>query len=166
MAANVVGLVYIAAYSPDEGESPADMDARYPATDLRDHLVSLPNPAPGREEGVDLSVAPDAFLPVFAAGLDAGTAEVLAVSQRSFADAAYTQPAIAAAWKTRPSWGIVATADRTVQPDVERFGYERGQFRAVIEVDGPHLLMQTHPEAVVDVIETAARETEGTTGVD
>ncbi len=154
-AENVVGLVYVAAYVPDEGESPADLDARYPATDLRDHLRTLPNPAPGRVEGVDLSVAPDAFLPVFAAGLDQRTAEVLAVSQRSFADAAYTEAASTAAWKATPSWGLVATADRTVNPDVQRFGYERAGFTQIIEVDSPHLMMLTHPTDVVTVIEAA-----------
>jgi len=154
-AENVVGLVYIAAYAPDEGESPADLDARYPATILRDHLVTLPNPVPGKEDGVDLSVAPDAFLPVFAAGLDARTAEVLAVSQRSFADAAYTEAASTAAWKTTPSWGIVATADKTVQPDVQRFGYERAGFTQIVELEAPHLVMQTHPTAVVEIIEAA-----------
>jgi len=159
-ADNVVGLVYLAAYAPDAGESPADMDARYPATDLRDHLVALPNPTPDREDGVDLSVAPDAFLPVFAAGLDPRTAEVLAASQRSFADAAYTQAASTAAWRLKPSWGVVATADRTVQPDVQRFGYGRAGAR-IVEVDAPHLVMQTHPADVVQIIETAAAEASG-----
>jgi len=156
-AENVVGLVYVAAYVPDEAESPADLDARYPATDLRDHLVVLPNPTPGRADGVDLSVEPSAFLPVFAAGLDLRTAEVLAVSQRSFADEAYTGAASAAAWKDTPSWGIVATADKTVQPDVQRYGYERAGFKQIVDVDAPHLVMQTHPEAVVDLIETAVQ---------
>lgn len=157
-AENVVGLVFVAAYAPDEGESPADMDARYPATDLRDHLVTLPNPTPGRQDGVDLSVAPDAFLPVFAAGLDPRIAEVLAVSQRSFADAAYTEAASTAAWKRTPSWGLVSTADRTVQPDVQRFGYRRAGTH-IVEIDGPHLAMQTHPRDVVSLIETALSAT-------
>src|SRR5206468_12383369 len=74
-ADNVVALVYVAGYVPDQGESPADLDGRYPATDLRDHLVTAPYPIPGREDGTDLSVAPDAFLPVFAAGMDPRAAE-------------------------------------------------------------------------------------------
>lgn len=155
VAENVVGLVYIAAYAPDEGESPADMDVRYPATELRDHVRTLPNPTPGREDGLDLSVAPDAFLPVFAAGLEPSTAEVLAVSQRSFADAAYTEAASAAAWKHTPSWGVVATADRTVQPDLQRDGYRRAGFAGIVEIDAPHLAMQTHPADIVQLIETA-----------
>jgi pimeloyl-ACP methyl ester carboxylesterase len=154
-AENVVGLVYLAAYAPDEGESPADLDARYPATDLRDHIVTLPNPAPGFEERIDLSVDPDAFLPVFAAGLDPRTAEVLAVSQRAFADTAYTEAAPTAAWHSTPSWGIIATADHTVQPDVQRYGYERAGFKQIVELDAPHLVMQTHPADVVRLIETA-----------
>ncbi|WP_267419240.1 MULTISPECIES: alpha/beta fold hydrolase [unclassified Curtobacterium] len=163
VAENVVGLVYVAAYTPDEGESPADMDARFPATSLRDHLVSLPTTDPANDQDVDLSVAPDAFLPVFAAGMDEETAAVLAVSQRPFAVAAYTEAASAAAWKVKPSWGIVATADQTVQPEVERTGYQRAGFREVIEVDGPHLLMHTHPADVVRVVVRALSETAGHT---
>ncbi|MGN7222888.1 alpha/beta fold hydrolase [Curtobacterium flaccumfaciens] len=160
VAENVVGLVYVAAYAPAVGESAADMDGRSQASDLRDHLVTLPNPTPGREDGVDLSVAPDAFGPVFAAGLDPSIAEVLAVSQRSFADEAYTEAAAEAAWSIKPSWGIVATADKTVQPDVQRDGYTRAGFRQIVEVDGPHLLMQTHADEVVGVVLAAVKETE------
>ncbi|QEW01925.1 alpha/beta fold hydrolase [Microbacterium lushaniae] len=159
-AENVVGLVYIAGYVPDEGESAADMGARYPDSDLPAHILTLPNPVPGREDGVDLSVDPEWFLPVFAAGLDPRTAEVLAVSQRSFADAALTGKATAAAWKTKPSWGLLATADKTINPDVERFGYERAGTQ-VVEVEAPHLAMLTHPTEVVELIETAAGAVSG-----
>ncbi|MGW4587739.1 hypothetical protein [Amycolatopsis thermoflava] len=60
-----------------------------------------------------------------AAGVDEDLARVLAVSQRPPAAAAFGEPASAAAWRTRPSWGVVSTLDRTINPDVERFGYQR-----------------------------------------
>lgn len=160
-AENVVGLVYVAGYVPDEGESPADLDGRFPPTDLRDHLVTVPYPVPGGEDGTDLAVAPEAFLPVFAAGMDPRLAEVLAVSQRPFAAEAYNGTASVAAWKTTPAWGVVATADRTIDPRTERFGYERAGFRGVVELDAPHLAMQTHPDAVVELIQTAVAEVSG-----
>jgi pimeloyl-ACP methyl ester carboxylesterase len=68
---------------------------------------------------------------------------------------AFGEPASAAAWKTKPAWGIVSSADHTINPDVERFGYKRAGFRAVVEIDGPHLVMQTHPDDVVAVITDA-----------
>ena len=159
MADNVVGLVYVAGYVPDEGESAATLDGKYPASDLRDHLVALPYTTTDGKDDVDLTVEAGAFLPVFAAGLDARLAEVLAVSQRAFAGAAYNAPASVTAWKSKPCWGIVAADDHTIQPETERFGYERAKFRSVVEINAPHLAMQTHPKDVADVIETAVRET-------
>ena len=60
-----------------------------------------------------------------------------------------------AAWKTKPGWGIVSSADRTINPDVERFGYQRAGLRSVVEIDGPHLVMRTHPDEVVAVLTEA-----------
>ena len=60
---------------------------------------------------------------MFAADVDPQLAKVLAVSQRPLAGAAFGEPAVAAAWKTKPAWGLVAGADQTINPEVERFGY-------------------------------------------
>jgi pimeloyl-ACP methyl ester carboxylesterase len=103
-------------------------------------------------------VSIDAFPAVFAGGLDVEKAEVLAVSQRPLSAVAFGEPASVAAWKTRPSWGIVASADHTINPDVERFGYQRAGVRKVIEIDGPHLVMQTHPDEVAAFITDAIAE--------
>lgn len=65
------------------------------------------------------------------------------------------EPASVAAWKTKPSWGIVSSADHTIDPDVERFGYQCAGFREVIEIDGPHLVMCTHPAEVAAFITDA-----------
>ncbi|WP_165065129.1 hypothetical protein [Marisediminicola senii] len=66
------------------------------------------------------------------------TAELLAVAQRPLAAVAFEEAAPVAAWESRPGWRLVLRADRTVNPDVERFGYERAHFEAVSEVDAPH----------------------------
>jgi pimeloyl-ACP methyl ester carboxylesterase len=103
-------------------------------------------------------VAIDAFPAVFAGGLDPEQAKVLAVSQRPLSAVAFGEPASVAAWKTKPSWGIVSSADHTINPDVERFGYRRAGLRKVVEIDGPHLVMQTHPAEVAAFITDAIAE--------
>ncbi|KTR19601.1 alpha/beta fold hydrolase [Curtobacterium citreum] len=155
VAENVVGLVYVAAYALEEGESLGALQGGFPDSALAEHLVYAPYPIEGAEPGTDVSVAIDAFPAVFAGGLDPDEAKVLAVSQRPLSAVAFGEPASVAAWRTKPAWGIVSSADRTINPDVERFGYQRASLRSVVEVDAPHLVMRTHPEAVVGVIETA-----------
>ncbi|WIJ46871.1 alpha/beta fold hydrolase [Curtobacterium citreum] len=155
VAENVVGLVYVAAYALEEGESLGALQGGFADSALAEHLVYAPYPIEGAESGTDVSVAIDAFPAVFAGGLDPDEAKVLAVSQRPLSAVAFGEPASVAAWRTKPAWGIVSSADRTINPDVERFGYQRAGLRSVVEVDAPHLVMRTHPEAVVGVIETA-----------
>ncbi|GAA0315694.1 alpha/beta fold hydrolase [Kineococcus aurantiacus] len=158
-AENVVGLVFVAGYALAEGESLGQLQGGFPDSDLAAHLVYTPYPVEGGEPGTDVSVEVDAFPAVFAAGVPLERARVLAVSQRPLSGAAFGEPASVAAWRTKPSWGIVSAADHTINPDVERFGYERAGCRKVVELDAPHLVMQTHPREVADVIAAAAAET-------
>lgn len=154
-AENVVGLVYVAGYALDEGESLGELQGRFPDSDLAANLVYTPFPSGAAEPGTDVSVKIDAFPAVFAGGIPLETAEVLAVSQRPLAAAAFGDAAPVAAWKTTPAWGIVSADDHTINPDVERFGYERAGMRAVTELAAPHLAMIAKPDEVVEVIETA-----------
>ena len=158
-AENVVGLVFVAGYALEEGESLGQLQGGFPDSDLAANLVYTPYPVAGGEPGTDVSVKIDAFPAVFAGGVDPAVTQVLAVSQRPLSAAAFGEPAPAAAWKTKPSWGIVSAADHTINPDVERFGYQRAKVRDVVELDSPHLVMQSHPTDVADVIETAVRAT-------
>ena len=155
---NVVGLIYVSAYALDEGESLGELQGGFPDSDLAANLVYSPYPVAGGDPGTDVSVKLDAFPAVFAAGIPEPEAQVLAVSQRPLSAVAFGEPATAAAWKTKPGWGIVSSADHTINPDVERFGYERAGLRSVVEVDSSHLVMLTHPEAVVEVITAAIAE--------
>lgn len=157
-AENVVGLVYVSGYALDEGESLGQLQGGFPDSDLAANLVYSSYPSGGSEPGTDVSVKVDAFPAVFATGVDPKVAEVLAVSQRPLSAIAFGEAASAAAWKTKPAWGIVSTADHTINPDVERFGYQRAGLRAVVEIDGPHLVMQTHPSQVAQVITDAITE--------
>jgi pimeloyl-ACP methyl ester carboxylesterase len=152
VAENVAALVYVAGYVLEEGESLGQLQGGFPDSDLAANLVQTDTPADGPEFSVEIA----SFGEVFAAGLDPKVAEVLAVSQRPLAGAAFGEGASAAAWRTKPAWAIVAAADHTINPDVERFGYQRAGIQHVIELDGPHLLMQTHPAEVAKVITDAA----------
>jgi len=158
VADNVVGLVYVAGYALAEGESLGELQGGFPDSDLAQHLVYTPFPIEGAEPGTDVSVEVDAFPEVFAHGVPLERAEVLAVSQRPLAALAFGEAAPVAAWATKPAWGIVSAEDHTINPDVERFGYRRAGLRAVIELDAPHLVMQTHPTEVARLITDAIAE--------
>ncbi|GAA4714712.1 alpha/beta hydrolase [Nocardioides conyzicola] len=151
---NVVGLVYLAGYALDEGESLGELQGRFPDSPLAEALVYTPFPQPGSEPGTDVSVDIEKFPAIFAADVDPDLARVLAVSQRPLAGAAFGEAASVAAWKTKPAWGVVSSSDRTINPDVERFGYERAGMTTV-EIDSSHLVMLAHPQEVADVIRTA-----------
>ena len=88
---------------------------------------------------------------MLAADVDPGVASVLAVSQRPLAGAAFDEPATAAAWRIRPTWGVVCTADHGIDPQVQRFGYQRAG-ATIREVDSSHLVMLSQPAFVIDTI--------------
>ncbi len=158
VAENVVGLIYVSGYALDEGESLGQLQGGFPDSELAKHLVYSPFPVDGGEPGTEVSVEISAFAEVFAAGVPLEVAEVLAVSQRPLAAVAFGEPAAVAAWKTRPGWGIVSAQDRTINPEVERFGYKRAGLRSVVEIDAPHLVMRSHPDEVAKVITDAIVE--------
>jgi pimeloyl-ACP methyl ester carboxylesterase len=159
MEENVSALVYLSAYALDEGESLGELQGRFPDSDLASSLVYTPFPIEGSNEGgTDVSVDVEKFPAVFAADVDPGLAMILAVSQRPLAATAFTENASAAAWKSKPSWGAVAKNDHTINPDVERFGYQRAGMTTT-EIDSSHLMMLSHPREVADLITRAARAT-------
>jgi pimeloyl-ACP methyl ester carboxylesterase len=157
-AANVVGLVFVSAYVLEEGESLGQLQGGFPDSELAANLVYSPYPVEGGKPGTDVSVKVEAFPHVFAAGVPDDQAAVLAASQRPLAAVAFGETATAAAWKTKPGWGIVAKADNTINPDVERFGYKRAGLRKIIEINSSHLVMLTHPDEVTAFITAAATE--------
>ncbi|MDQ0604903.1 pimeloyl-ACP methyl ester carboxylesterase [Streptomyces canus] len=156
---NVTALVYLAGYALEKGESLGELQGRFPDSDLADALVYTPFPIEGSATpGTDVSVRIDRFSSIFAADVEPRLAHVLAVSQRPLAAQAFAEQAPVAAWKTKPSWGLVASADRTINPDVERYGYQRAGMTTV-EVDSSHLVMLAHPKRVADLIHEAVRAT-------
>ncbi|MFI0715256.1 alpha/beta fold hydrolase [Streptomyces inhibens] len=158
-AENVVGLVYVAAYVLDEGESLGELQGRFPDSPLTSNLKQATYPVEGAEPAVEVTINPDAFPAVFAADVPATVTKVLAVAQRPLAAAAFTETASAAAWKTKPSWALVAGADQAINPEVERFGAKRAG-AIVVEIEGAsHAVAVSRPKEVADLIRDAVRAT-------
>jgi pimeloyl-ACP methyl ester carboxylesterase len=152
-ADNVVGLVYVAAFALDEGESFAEIFERFGATPLVDAVRPGDYPLDGGGTAAELTIAPELYRSAFAADLPSELTEVLAVSQRPFA-AIFEDRAEAAAWKSLPSWAAVATADNAIPPDAERHMAARAGAQTV-EVDASHSIALSQPTAVADLIRSA-----------
>ncbi|MDM7854551.1 alpha/beta fold hydrolase [Cellulomonas alba] len=156
---NVVGLVYLAGYALDQGETIAELQGRFPDSPLVEALVFAPFALDGTgEAGIDVSVDVARFPEIFAPDVDPAVSRLLAVSQRPLAQVAFGEPAGVAAWKSKPAWGVVSSSDHVINPDVIRFGYERAHMK-VTEVDSSHLVMFAHPAEVVGVIREALATT-------
>jgi pimeloyl-ACP methyl ester carboxylesterase len=152
---NVKSLVYIAAYAPDEGESVAAANALGGGhTEVTDHLVV--RPFPGASQGdADAYIDPAHFHRLFAQDLSAKTAQVMAAAQRPGALAALVTPSGPPAWKTIPSWYLVANQDRIIPPEAERAMADRAG-STTVAIDSSHVAMMSHPRAVVNLIRDAA----------
>lgn len=156
---NVVGLVFVAAYVLEEGESLGELQGRFPAPPLADNLRPATFPVEGAEPAVELTIVPESFPSVFAADVPEEVTKVLAVAQRPLAAAAFDEPARATAWRTKPSWALVADADQAINPEVQRFAAKRAGAN-VVEVEGAsHAVAVSQPKAVADLILDAVRAT-------
>lgn len=107
---NVVGLVYVAAYVTEEGESLGELQGRFPLSPLVSNLKEATYPVEGAGPAVEVTIKAEAFPDIFAADVPAAVTKVLAATQRPLAASAFTETASAAAWKTKPSWALVAGA--------------------------------------------------------
>lgn len=152
---NAVGLVYVAAWVLDQGESFAEVAAGFPATPLGDALRPSTYPLADGQTAVELSVAPELYRAAFAADLPSAVTAVAAVSQRPWA-AIFDDRAQAAGWKTLPSWAVVATADRAISPDAQRHMAHRAG-ADTIQVDASHSIALSQPLAVAELIHNAAQ---------
>ncbi|MFF0782970.1 alpha/beta fold hydrolase [Streptomyces sp. NPDC003720] len=156
---NVVGLVYVAAYVLEEGESLGELQGRFPLSPLVSNLKQWTYPVADGDPAVEVTIAADAFPSVFAADVPADVTKVLAVAQRPLAAAAFEETASAAAWKTKPSWALVAGADSAINPEVERFGAKRAG-ATVVEIEGAsHAVAVSQPKQVAELIREAVRAT-------
>ena len=154
---NAVGLVYVAAFALDEGESFAEIFGRFGATPLVGAVRPSNYPLENGGSAVELTIAPELYREAFAADVPEDTTRILAVSQRPFA-AIFEDRASTAAWKTLPAWAVVATSDKAIPPEAERFMAQRAGAQP-IEVDASHSIALSQPTAVAALIRTAVEAT-------
>ena len=108
----------------------------------------------------DLYIAQDKFHAQFCADLPANEAKLMAVSQRPIPEAAFNEPAGEPAWKTIPSWFLYGSLDKNIPPTVHAFMAKRAGAKQIVEVKGSsHVVMMSHPDALVKMIEDAANAT-------
>ncbi len=154
-ARNVVGLIYVAAFAPDEGERLGEVESTSKDSILNTALVPLHYPTGrGEETAVEFAIHPAHLHEAFAADLPAEQAAVMAATQRPAAVMAFSEPSGVPAWKTLPSWAVVATGDKAAGSDVIRSMAKRAG-ATITEVDGSHVIMISQPQVVTDVILSA-----------
>jgi pimeloyl-ACP methyl ester carboxylesterase len=145
-APNVVGLVYIAAFGLDEGESLGALLSQGPVTPALAHLFT-------DTRGYNW-LSEDDFVHHFAADVHPTKARVMYAAQQALAATAFEDVMGAPAWKSLPSWYLVAADDQAIPPAAERqFAARMGAI--AVETPSSHLPMVSHPGAVVKLIETA-----------
>ena len=142
----VGGLVYIAALAPDEDETSQSLQEQFPATDIFAHIEI----ADGRIWMLPSGIG------CFAGDLPEQEQRLVWATQGVPAADLFNQKLDGTAWRTKPSWYIVANNDRTVQPDLERFVAKR-MGAHTYDVDSSHVAMLSRPDFVLDVIRTAAK---------
>jgi pimeloyl-ACP methyl ester carboxylesterase len=143
----VKALVYVAALQPDAGEAPFDLLQSQPAA----------SQAVGFTADGYAYLDPAHYQEDFAADLPKAETDFMADSQMFVAVECLQTPVSMAAWHEKPSYAIVATEDRSLNPDLQRFMYRRSKSK-VTELTGSHAIYISQPEAVAAVIVTAARE--------
>jgi len=149
---NVVGLVYVAAHAPDVGENESALGKQTPSVLGKTAGVVKMTP------DAFTYLAPEEFPKLFAPDLPRERAEFAARSQVLAAASVFSTPLTAAAWKTKPSWGIVAGGDQIISPDLERWYYERAKSHTTQIKGASHAVYESHAQEVAAVITRAARE--------
>ena len=151
---NVAGLVYVAAFGIDVGESCASVQGPYPPSMLASTSYPTPYDAAGAPSGPDLYIRKDQFRETFCADVPVDVAEVMYATQRPLSLAALTENATKAAWKTKPSWYLVSQHDNAIPPDAERFMSKR-MGAVTEEIDGSHTAFIAQPVRVAGFIRKA-----------
>ena len=154
-AKNVVGLVYVAAFATEEGERLGDVENGSKDSVLNSALVTLNYPTgQGAQTAVEFAINPARFHDAFAADLPTAQTTLMAAAQRPAAELAFSEPAGVPAWKTLPSWAVVASGDKAAGADVIRAMAKRAGAQ-ITEVEGSHVIMISQPQVVTDVILSA-----------
>ena len=152
---NVKALVYVAAFTPEKGETAAELSGRFPGGTLASALAAPVDLADG---GKDLYIQQDKFHDQFAADVSEADARLMAAGQRPITVAALNEAATEPAWKTIPSWFVYGDKDKNIPPQAMAFMAERAHAKQTVVVKGgSHVVMVSNPEIVADLIEKAAQ---------
>jgi pimeloyl-ACP methyl ester carboxylesterase len=147
---SVAGLVYVAAHMPDSGEKESEDGNRFPSDLAKSGAIKK---TPDGFTYID----PARFHELFAADLPDDRAAFMARSQVFNRADNFSATISTAAWRTKPSWMVVAGSDRTINPDLERWYAQRAKSHTVEVAGASHVVYVSHPKEVADVIESAAR---------
>jgi pimeloyl-ACP methyl ester carboxylesterase len=146
-APKVVGLVYIAAFGLDEGESLGALLSQGPVTPALEHLFT--------DSRGYAWLSEEDFVDHFAGDVEPVQAKVMYAVQQALASTAFTEVMGVPAWKSLPSWYLVATNDEAIPPDAERMFASR-MGATTVEIPASHVAMVAHPAEVADLVEKAA----------
>jgi pimeloyl-ACP methyl ester carboxylesterase len=153
-AAEITGLVYVAGFAPEPGESCFSLSGMFPGSTLADALQAVP-----RSDGTtDLSIAPDRFHQQFAADLPASQAALMAATQRPVTQEALVEPSgDRPLWKEHPSWFVFGELDRNIPAALQHFMARRAHAHRTIEIPGAsHAIGVAHADATAHLILDAA----------
>ncbi|MFG3556859.1 alpha/beta fold hydrolase [Micromonospora sp. NPDC047557] len=157
-APNVKALVYVASVSPDVGESVIGLLSKFPGSQLATSINMVPIPSDDGGMTMDQYIVQEKFPEVFAADVDLSVAEIMAAAQRPPSAGAQEEGVTKAAWKSIPSWALITTQDRGIPADLQRFLADRAG-STTVEIAASHAVAVSQPDAVADLIDTAARAT-------
>jgi pimeloyl-ACP methyl ester carboxylesterase len=144
----VVSLVYTAAFEPDKGETANQWSGTQPKADVM-RVTS-------DKKGV-VFFDRESFHAGYCADLNQATADFMNASQQPIVGQCFATPVTEAAWKDKPSYGIVATEDKAINPDIQRNMYKRAHAK-ITEIKGSHAIFISNPEAVAQVIINASQK--------
>jgi pimeloyl-ACP methyl ester carboxylesterase len=153
---NVVGLVYLAAFGLDVGESVGSVQEAFAPPLLAKNGRATAYDARGAAGGPDLYIEADTFRETFCADLPADLAAVMGASQRPVAAAAIGEPCTSAGWKSKPTSFLISAYDNAINPDTERFMAERMGGR-VDTINASHVAFISRPVEVAEFILGGAR---------
>ena len=148
---NVIGLIYVAAHAPDVGEDEGELGKKMPS------VLAKTNGAIKTTPDSFTYLNPADFPKLFAPDLPREQAEFEARSQVLAEASVFNTPLTAAAWKTKPTWGIVAGDDQIINPDLERWYYTRAKSHTTEIKGASHSVYESHAREVAAVIADAAR---------
>jgi pimeloyl-ACP methyl ester carboxylesterase len=150
----VKSLVFVAAFAPETGETALGLSGKFPGSTLGSTLAP---PVAISGGGMDLYIQQNKFPEQFAADVAKKEARLMAATQRPIAEAALSEPSSEPAWKTIPAWFVYGDKDKNIPPQALAFMAKRAHSRKTVVIAGAsHVVMVSHPQEVVGVIESAA----------